>query len=200
MHPGPLIIVSGPSGSGKSTLICRVLQEQRHPLRLAVSATTRPSRPEERDGVAYHFWSLAHFQEQLRAGAFLEYAQVHGQHYYGTPRAEVDGWREKGYGVILDIDVQGAEQVRRLYPDHVSVFIALSSWGMYEKRLRQRGSETQESIARRLETARRELARSGEYQHVIYNDDLEPAVRAFLELLDRTFPVAPDARAPARDS
>jgi guanylate kinase len=188
MTLGPLIIVAGPSGSGKSTLIRRVLDAGRYPLRLAVSATTRARRPSERDGIEYHFWSRERFQEELRAGKFLEHAEVHGQNLYGTPRDEVDGWREKGYGVILDIDVQGAEQVRRHYPDHVSVFIQLAAWPLYEQRLRQRGSETDASIARRLETARRELERSAEFQHTIINDDLERAAGELLELIGRYFP------------
>jgi guanylate kinase len=187
MTLGPLIIVSGPSGSGKSTLIRRVLDANRYPLRLAVSATTRAKRPGEREGVDYHFWTVERFQEQLAAGKFLEHAQVHGQNCYGTPRDEVDGYREKGKGVILDIDVQGAEQVRRSYPDAVSIFVKLSDWAMYEKRLRLRGSETDAGIARRLETARRELGHIGEYQHVIRNDDLEHAVGELLDVIGRCF-------------
>jgi guanylate kinase len=190
MTLGPLIIVAGPSGSGKSTLIRRALDAGRYPLRLAVSATTRPRRPGESEDVEYHFWNMERFQEEVRAEKFLEYAQVHGQNFYGTPRDEVDPWRKMGYGVILDIDVQGAEQVRRLYPDHVSVFIKLSAWPMYEQRLRQRGSETDASIARRLETARRELERSGEFQHTIINDDLERAAGELLALIGRYFPTA----------
>jgi guanylate kinase len=186
MKAGPLIIVSGPSGSGKSTLIRRVMEAERGrvPLRLAVSATTRPPRPGEEDGREYYFWSEERFQLELARGSFLEHARVHGQHY-GTPRSEVDPYRERGVGVFLDIDVQGAEQVRRLYPEHLSVFVALPRWEMYEERLRIRASETAESIARRLETARRELARTCEYQHVIHNDDLERAVAEFRELLGR---------------
>jgi guanylate kinase len=187
MTLGPLIIVAGPSGSGKSTLIRRVLEAGRYPLHLSVSATTRAQRPGERDGMDYHFWTVEQFQEGLRTGRFLEHAVVHGQNYYGTLRDEVDAWRARGYGVILDIDVQGAEQVRRLYPDHVSVFIKLSSWPLYEQRLRQRGSETNASIARRLETARRELERVGEFQHVIINDDLELAGGELLDLIGRFF-------------
>jgi guanylate kinase len=183
MARGPLIIVSGPSGSGKSTLIARVIEKSSYPLRLAVSATTRTRRPGERDGVDYHFWNLDRFQQQRSAGAFLEYAQVHGQHYYGTPKSEIAAL-DKGTGVILDIDVQGAEQVRRSYPASMSVFVVLPSWEMYEQRLRKRGTETEASIARRLETARSELARKDEYQHVIVNDDLETAANEFLELIE----------------
>jgi guanylate kinase len=188
MGPGPLIIVSGPSGSGKSTLIRRVLEEKAFPLRLAVSVTTREPRSGERPGVDYFFWTRERFEEELARGAFLEHALVHGN-YYGTPCSEVDGYREKGVGVVLDIDVQGAGQVRHYYPDHVSVFIVLSRPEMYEERLRRRASETEESIARRMETARRELGLIGEYQHVIVNDDdrLESATAEFRGLIARQF-------------
>ncbi len=185
MTLGPLILVSGPSGSGKSTLIRRVLEQPPFPLRLAVSATTRPARPGEVDGQQYHFWSLERFQRELAAGAFLEYAQVHQQHYYGTPRSEVDPFLQQGQGVILDIDVQGAAQVRKIYPQHLSIFVALSRWEMYEQRLRQRATETPDSIARRLQTARLELERQGEYDHVVLNDNLEQAVIQFREILTK---------------
>jgi guanylate kinase len=189
MKPGPLIIVSGPSGSGKSTLIRRVLQEEkRFPLHLAVSATTRAPREGERPGIDYTFWTREQFEDALADGKFLEHATVH-DNYYGTPRSEVDGYREKGTGVVLDIDVQGAMQVRPLYPDHVSVFIKLSEPGMYEQRLRRRASETEETSAKRMKTARRELGLIGEYQHVIVNDDdkLDAATAELRELIAKQF-------------
>src|SRR5262245_55554411 len=136
MPTGPLIIVSGPAGSGKSTLIAAALGDDRFKgrLRLAVSATTRPPRKGEQDGVHYHFWSEARFQEALGRGELLEHARVHGLYDYGTPRSEVDGYREKGVGVLLDIDVQGAAQVRKQYPDHLSIFIKLPRRECYEER------------------------------------------------------------------
>ncbi len=188
MKKGPLILVSGPSGSGKTTLIRRVLAEERFRgrLRLAVSATTREKRAGEEEGVSYYFWTRDAFEKKLAEGAFLEHAMVHGN-LYGTPRAEVDGYREKGVGVLLDIDVQGAEQVRPLYPELVTVFVELSRWEMYEERIRRRGTESEATLARRLETARRELARAGEYQHRVVNDDLEAAAAAFSALVERQF-------------
>jgi guanylate kinase len=180
MTPGPLIIVSGPSGSGKSTLIHRVLAEGSLPLRLSVSATTRAPRAGEVDGVDYYFWSPEQFREGLAAGAFLEHAEVHG-HRYGTLRREVDGYRVLGLGVILDIDVQGAAQVRPLYPEHVSIFIEPPSLAELERRLRERRTETKEAIERRLRNARAELAHAGEYQFRVINDDQE---RAWVELRD----------------
>lgn len=189
MKPGPLIIVSGPSGSGKSTLIHRVIDRGEFPLRLAVSVTTRSPRPGEADGKDYHFWTRERFEDGLAHGIFLEHALVHGDNYYGTPRSEVDGHRERGVGVLLDIDVQGAGQVRPFYPDHVSVFILLSTPPMYEDRLRRRASETDETIRRRMETARRELSLVGEYHHTIVNDDdrLDDATAELRGIIARQF-------------
>jgi guanylate kinase len=184
MTPGAVIIVSGPSGSGKSTLIRGVLGRDLR-LRLAVSATTRQKRPGEIDGVHYYFWTRERFLEGVARNEFLEYAEVHGKDcYYGTPRSEVEQSLQDGWGVILDIDVQGAAQVRRLYPDHLSVFIQLRSLTLYEQRLRERG-EPEESIARRMQTARVELDRRGEYQHVITNDVKEDAITEFYDLLSK---------------
>jgi len=175
MSRGPLIIVSGPSGSGKSTVIGRLLATGQWPLHLSVSATTRAPRPGEINGVHYYFWTREHFDEEVKAGAFLEWAEVHGN-YYGTLRREVEGPQAQGCGVILDIDVQGAEQVRKQCPDAVSVFLKTSSWPTYEERLRRRGSEDEASIQRRLAAARRELERAGEYDHQVLNDNLDDAV------------------------
>src|SRR5947199_5185004 len=138
MPTGPLIILSGPSGSGKSTVIRGLLADPPGPLRLSVSATTRPPRAGEHDGVEYHFWTRERFEQELASGAFLEHASVHGN-YYGTLRAEVEPYLHEGRGVILDIDVQGADQVRRKCPEHVSVFLLAPSLEEYERRLRRRG-------------------------------------------------------------
>jgi guanylate kinase len=186
MTRGPLIIVSGPSGSGKSTLIKAVLN--RHPgrLRLAVSATTRPRRPGEEEGKDYYFWTPEQFKRGLDEGAFLEHAHVHGAHCYGTLGSEVGPWRDRGVGVFLDVDVQGAANLRPLFPDHVSVFITLPSPDVYRQRLLGRHSETPESIERRMKTMEQELLHQGEYGHVIVNDDLERAVAELDALVIRT--------------
>ncbi len=181
--PGPLIIVSGPSGSGKSTLIRHVLQRHPGQVRLAVSATTRPRREAEIEGTDYYFWKLEQFERELAAGKFLEHARVHGTHWYGTLRSEVDPYREKGVGVILDIDVQGAEQVRPLYPDHYSVFVVLPDLQTYRQRLVRRGTETPEWIERRMKTTEQELLHKGEYDRVIVNDDLQRAIAELEEVV-----------------
>src|ERR1022692_4367005 len=118
----PLIIVSGPTGCGKSTIIRRLLEEKTWPLRFSVSATTRKPRPGEQDGVHYHFWTVPEFLRRKDADEFLEWALVH-DNYYGTPASEVTAFRQQGMGVVLDIDVQGAAQVRQRCPDPVSIFI-----------------------------------------------------------------------------
>jgi guanylate kinase len=186
MAQGPLIILSGPSGVGKSTVIRQLLAPGDLPLHLSVSATTRRPRPREHDGRDYFFWSRERFMEEVRAGAFLEHAEVHSN-YYGTLRAQVEPCRQRGEGVILDIDVQGAAQVRRQCPDSVSVFLRASSLEVYERRLRDRGTEDEAAIQRRLARARLELDHAGEYDYQIVNDDLESAVTQLREVVRRQF-------------
>jgi len=172
---GPLIIVSGPSASGKSTIIERLLAEETRPLHLSVSATTRSPRAGERDGAQYHFWTRERFDREVRAGSFLEWAHVFGNGY-GTLKADVIPYRERGVGVLLDVDVNGRRQVKRECPDAVSIFIRTSSLDVLERRLRERGTETEESIQRRLQGARAELAEEASYDHQIVNDQLDHAV------------------------
>jgi guanylate kinase len=186
MNKGPLIILSGPSGSGKSTVISRLITGAGFPLRLSVSVTTRPPRAGEQDKVHYHFWTRAQFEAEKQRGGFLEWAEVFGN-YYGTLRREVEPYREQGQGVILDIDVQGAAQVRRQCPDAVAVFLKTSPLAELERRLRRRGTESEEAIRRRLEGARRELEHEAEYDHVVINDDLEQAVAGLRALVGRLF-------------
>jgi guanylate kinase len=183
---GPLIILSGPSASGKSTVIARLLRNCPWPLRPSVSATTRPPRRDEIDGVHYHFWTPEHFEAEVQAGAFLEWARVHGN-CYGTLRREVDQPRAKGQGVILDIDVQGAMQVRKKYPESVTVFLRTSSLQTYEQRIRKRGTEDETAIQRRLAAAKDELAHAAEYDYQVINDDLESAVARLGEIVDEQF-------------
>jgi guanylate kinase len=186
--PGPLVILSGPSGSGKSTVIARLLEPVDLPIHLSISATTRLPRPAEKDGREYYFWTAERFEKEKAAGAFLEWAQVH-DHYYGTLRCEVEPYRGQGMAVVLDVDVQGAASVRRQCPDAVLIFLRASAGASYEERLRHRGTETEESIKRRLARAQSELGQAASYDHQVINDDLNTAVaevRAIvIELLSR---------------
>jgi guanylate kinase len=192
MPHGLLIILSGPSASGKSSVIRGLLADPPGPLRLSVSATTRAPRTGEQDGVDYHFWTRERFEDQLTAGAFLEHALVHGN-YYGTLRSEVGDYVGDGWGVILDIDVQGAEQVRQKCPDHVSVFLRAPSLEAYERRLRGRGTEDEAAIRRRLAAARAELDHAPGYQYQIVNDDLTTATTEFRAIVAREFERRRDA-------
>ncbi len=189
----PLIIVSGPSGSGKSTLIRRILAGHAWPLRLSVSATTRPMRAGEQAEIDYHYLSVPEFEEGIRSGAFLEFALVHGN-YYGTLQREVGPYLQKGIGVILDIDVQGASQVRAKCPDHCSVFIRASSLEIYEHRLRSRGTESEAAILKRLANARGELARADEYEYQVVNDDLNAALTQMEAIIELAFKGETNAR------
>jgi guanylate kinase len=189
--PPSLIIVSGPSGVGKSTLIRHVLQQSDIPLRLSVSATTRNSRPGEQDGVAYYFWSKEHFRAEVSAGHFLEWAEVVGN-LYGTPWSELEKARQQGCVAVLDVDTQGAAQIRARLGSCVSVFLFAPSMEEYERRLRSRGTENEEVIARRMANARRELDRSNEYTYRIENNDLDTAVREVCEIIRRHFALRHD--------
>ena len=179
---GPLFILSGPSGTGKTTLINRLLTESVFPLRLSVSVTTRGQRPGEQDARDYHFWSRERFLKEQKEGSFLEWADVYGN-YYGTLANEVEPFRQDGTGVLLDIDTQGWEQVKRFYEDALSIFIRTSSEATYEKRLRDRGTETEAAIQKRLQGARRELARAPEYDYEVINDDLETALAKLKDII-----------------
>jgi guanylate kinase len=186
MGQGPLIVLSGPSGSGKSTVIARLLAGGDLALRLSVSVTTRKPRDGERDGCEYHFWTRERFEAEVRAGGFLEFAEVFGN-YYGTLRREVEAYRQRGVGVILDIDVQGAFQVRQKCADVVTVFLRPPSLDVLETRLRTRGTENEEAIQRRLAGARDELTRADEYDYQVINDDLDQAVKDLRAIIQRQF-------------
>jgi guanylate kinase len=191
---GPLIILSGPSGAGKSEAIKRLLAPHDLPLRLSVSVTTRKPRPGEADGVQYHFWTREEFERERDAGAFLEWAEVFGVALYGTLRREVEPYRDKGVGVLLEIDVAGAAQVRRKCPDADSIFLKALSPEVYEQRLRRRRTESEEAIQRRLAEARHEEAHVGEYNHIVINDDLDRAVAELRAIIGRHFEGGADAR------
>jgi guanylate kinase len=183
---GPLIVISGPSGCGKSTVIHRLLERGDLPLHLAVSATTRTQRPGEQDGADYFFWTREQFEDALKVDAFLEHARV-VDHYYGTLRREIEPYRARGVGVILDIDTQGQSAVRRQCPEAISIFLLASSPTTYEDRLRKRGTETEEAIRRRLANGLKELARAGEYDFRVLNDEVDTAVAEVHRILTQAF-------------
>jgi guanylate kinase len=168
-------IVSGPSGSGKSTLVKKLLELPG--TMLSVSCTTRRPRPTERDGEWYNFLSDEDFDRMVERGEFLEHARVFGKHRYGTPRRWLDEARGKGLDLVLEIDVQGARQVKEKIPEAVAIFILPPSREELEGRIRARGEDSSEEIARRLEQARQELLRYRDYDYVVVNDELERAGR-----------------------
>jgi len=170
---GRLFVVTGPSGVGKGTLIKKLL-ERVPGLELSVSATTRPPRPGERDGVDYHFLSEQEFDRLLAEDQFMEHASYSG-HRYGTLVSEVEPRLERGAGVVLEIELQGARQIRARMPDAVLVFVAPPSPEALRERLEKRGTDSEEEIERRLRVASDELAAQSEFRHVILNDDLERA-------------------------
>ena len=176
-----VFVITGPSGVGKGTLI-RTLREQVPELALSVSATTRAPRPGEEDGVHYRFLTDDEFERLVGEGAFVEHARYSGRRY-GTLRSELDRHLEAGTPVVLEIEVQGARQVRETMPEAVQIFIAPPSEDALRARLVGRGDTSAEDMAQRLAVAREELAARDEFEHVIVNDRLEDAVAALVALV-----------------
>ena len=172
---GTLFIVSSPSGGGKTSLV-KALLEAEPEVRLSVSYTTRPARPGEVDGRDYHYVTLPVFERMLEAGEFLESALIYGNRY-GTSQKWIERERAEGRDVLLEIDWQGAQQVRRLMRQVVSIFILPPSPEVLEARLRGRGQDSEEVVARRLAAAREEIAHVSEYEYVIINDDFNRAAQ-----------------------
>ena len=170
-----VLIVSGPSGSGKSTLVQKILELPG--TMLSVSCTTRPPRKTESDGKWYNFVSEAEFQRMVEQGEFLEYAQVFGKNWYGTPRKSLDDALALKRDLVLEIDVQGALQTKQKLPGAVAVFVMPPSRADLEHRIRARGQDSEDEIRRRLERARQEMLNYSSYDFAIVNDDLERAGR-----------------------
>ena len=174
MTSGILFVVSAPSGAGKTSLVRGLLANDAG-VRLSISYTTRPPRPGEVDGRDYHFVSRERFAEMLKAGEFLESAEVYGN-YYGTSQHWVRSEMENGRDVVLEIDTQGAAQVRRLFPGCVGIFVLAPSLAVLESRLRGRGQDSEEVIGRRLAAVQGELSHVGEYDYVIINNELDQSL------------------------
>ena len=178
---GNLFIVSAPSGAGKSSLTAKLLEEDKN-IHLSVSYTTRAPRPGEVDGRDYHFIDKASFLGMLRRGEFLESAEVHGNHY-GTSEAWIRAQRAAGHDILLEIDWQGAQQVRRLVPDTIGIFILPPSIAELERRMRARAQDSEEVVRRRMAAAADEMSHAAEFDYVIINNDFEEARRDLIAVV-----------------
>jgi guanylate kinase len=179
----PIVVLSGPSAVGKSTVV-RCLRERIPDLHFSVSVTTRPPRPGEVDGVDYSFVTAERFQQLIDDGELLEWAEIHGGlHRSGTPAAPIREATEAGQPVLIEVDLAGARAVKEAMPEVITVFLAPPSWEALESRLSGRGTETAEVMARRLDTARAELAAQKDFDEVVVNSELESACGELVSLL-----------------
>lgn len=170
---GLIFILSGPSGAGK-TSICRFIRSSSINVKYIISATSRPKRDTERDGIDYLFFTKEEFKNKIEQNYFLEWAEVHGL-LYGTPRVSVENFIKKGKICIMDIDIQGAENIKKIYPEAISIFIIPPSWRILKNRLYKRGTENNQIIKKRLLDASNELKHIRNYDYMIVNDILEEA-------------------------
>ena len=189
MSLGQLILVSAPSGAGKTSLVNAALDKD-DKLVVSISHTTRDIRSGEADGVNYHYVSEAQFNEMIAADEFLEHAKVF-DHQYGTGLAQVDTLRAKGRDVVLEIDWQGADQVRQHRPDALSIFVLPPSVEALRERLRERGRDSVKSMDRRLAEAQKEMSQAPRYQYIVINDDFEQALADILAIIRAARAMAP---------
>lgn len=181
---GRVVVLSGPSGSGKTTIVNRLMTDSPVSLMKSISATTRPARPQEVNGQDYHFLTDAEFRTKLDADEFLEHAEVFSSGFlYGTLKSEIERSAGLGSWVFLEIDVEGALNVVKKYPRAITIFLKTPSSAEFERRLRARGTETEEVIQKRLATAAKELQSADRYRHIVVNDTLDEAVAEICEIL-----------------
>lgn len=193
MSKPALYIVSAPSGAGKTSLL-KAVRSKLLELRVAVSHTTREPRPGENDGEHYHFVSKQEFHKMQESGSFLEYAEVFGN-FYGTSTQSVDSVLAAGHSVVLEIDWQGAQQVRKIYPHAISIFILPPSIEELENRLKGRGQDSDEVIKGRMNQAQNEISHYHEYQYLIINDDIDDAI----QMLTNVFTAPEKFKAPSQE-
>lgn len=182
---GRLIIFSGPSGVGKTTILKQLHDACEFPLLESVSATTRARRPGETDGVSYHYMTREEFQKHIENDDFLEFTEVFGRgDLYGTLKAPVAEALSEGRWIILELDVVGALKVLKIHPDAITIFVHPGSIEVLEQRLRERGTESEEALTRRLEVAKGELEASSHYEHIVQNTSVDQTVKEICQLLN----------------
>ncbi len=182
-HIGHLFVISSPSGGGKSTIIKHIL-ELRPDIEYSISATSRSPREGEIDGKSYHFLSVDKFKDMISKGEFIEYEKVH-ENYYGTPKKQIDGAIKRSGDLLLDLDVYGANRLKKIYPQAVLIFLMPLSIEILRQRLIDRKSESLEEIERRLERGRHEVEMSKNYDYHVLNDDLDKAVDGVVKIIDK---------------
>ena len=182
---GKLIVISAPSGAGKTSIV-HFLLEQMDALSFSVSACSRARRDNETDGIDYHFLAVGQFQKEIKENAFLEWEEVYKNQYYGTLKSEVERIWNEGKCVIFDVDVEGGLNIKKQYlTECLSIFIMPPSLAVLEERLQKRGSESADSLQKRIAKAKGEIARSGEFDKVILNDDFAMACRETMEVIQK---------------
>lgn len=181
MKKGLLVVISGPSGAGKGSIYRQVID--RTGMKRSVSVTTRQPRPGEVDGVDYYFRTEEQYQQMIAAGEFLETAAVY-RNYYGTPKAPVFENLDNGYDVLFEVDVHGARSIKKQYPEAVEIFIMPPSFEELERRLRNRGTESESSLRMRLSSAKNELGRYERFDYIVFNDELDDAVEKVIAIIN----------------